>query len=149
DGFVTKLAPGGSIVYSTFLGGSSGDVAHGIAVDGAGNAYVVEETFSSDAPTTPGAFDTTYNGDRDGYVAKLSADGSTLIYGTFLGGSSSDIPYGIALDAVGNTYVTGSTASSNFPTTPDAYQPAFHAVNDVLLVKLNTAGSALIYGTFI
>ena len=85
---MVKLNPAGSeLVYATFLGGSSDDVASAIAVDGAGRAYVTGSTSSTDFPTTPGAFDTSYNGGGDAFVAKLNPTGSGLVYATFLGGS--------------------------------------------------------------
>ncbi|MGQ9793467.1 MAG: DUF7948 domain-containing protein [Anaerolineae bacterium] len=111
------------LLYATFLGGLGDDSGYAIAVDGAGNAYVTGSTSSVYFPTTPGAFDTSYNGDdnhdyNDAFVVQLDAAGSGLVYATFLGGGSGDGGSGIAVDAVGNTYVTGVTYSSDFPTTP-------------------------------
>src|SRR5205814_8754446 len=124
DAFVTKLNPTGSaLVYSTYLGGSSSDAGSGIAVDAAGNAYVTGGTGSTDFPTTIGAFQTTKGGGfRDAFVTKLNPTGSALVYSTYLGGSGDDYGYGIALDALGNAYVTGGTGSTDFPTTPGAIQ---------------------------
>jgi hypothetical protein len=126
DTFVSKLNPVGSaLVYSTYLGGSGQDGDFGIAVDASGNAYVTGFTSSSDFPTTPGAFQTTLKGSQNAFFSKLNASGSALLYSTYLGGSSGDIGDRIAVDASGNAYVTGATASSNYPTTPGAFQTAF------------------------
>jgi hypothetical protein len=86
-------------------------------VDNTGHAYVTGGTDSSDFPTTPGAFDTTFNGEA-AYVTKLDTGGTALVYSTFLGGSSPDFSKGVAVDSVGAAYVTGNTYSTNFPTTP-------------------------------
>src|SRR5262249_6686896 len=130
DAFVTKLnATGTALVYSTYLGGSGNNQGSGIAVDASGNAYVTGSTFSSNFPVTSGAFQTAFGGGGgpsaprdDAFVAKLNASGSTLVYSTYLGGSSVDEGSGIAVDASGNAYVTGATLSSNFPVTPGAFQ---------------------------
>lgn len=118
NGFVTKLnATGTALVYSTYLGGSGGDGANGIAVDSFGNAYVTGGASSTDFPTTPGAFQTTNNagtsGNDVGFVTKLKTDGSGLVYSTFLGGGNGDGGSGITLDSSGNAYVTGFTSSFN------------------------------------
>jgi len=142
--FVTKLnAAGTALVYSTYLGGSSpgsGDGASAIAVDSSGNAWVTGATTSTDFPVTANAFEPTlaanlphcqfqYSPCSDGFVTKLSAAGNSLVYSTYLGGSSylGDQGTGIAVDISGNAYVTGTTTSCDFPTTTgafDAAQPA-------------------------
>jgi hypothetical protein len=159
DAFVTKLnAAGSALVYSTYLGGSGYDWAGGIAVDAAGNAYVTGYTDSSDFPTTPGAFQRTYGGADYGpytrrgiaFVAKLEAVGSVLVYSTYLGGSNDVFASGIAVDATGNAYVTGYTASSDFPTTTGAFQTSYGGgYYDAFVAKLNAAGSALVYSTYL
>jgi len=117
---VTKLNPSGSgIVYSTYLGGGGFDVALGIAVDGAGNAYAAGGTLSYDFPVTLGAFQSSNGGSfcsEHGFVTNLNSSGSGLVYSTFLGGSGDDFGEAIALDSPGNAYVTGWTASTDFPT---------------------------------
>ncbi|HEX5875671.1 MAG TPA: SBBP repeat-containing protein [Pyrinomonadaceae bacterium] len=152
DVYVTKLnSTGSALVYSTFLGGSDEDFGSGITVDSTGNAYVTGTTSSPDFPTTAGAFDTTYNTNRDAFVTKLNATGSALIYSTFLGGFESDGGNDIEVDPSGNAYVAGNTLSSSFPTTPGAFDTT-HNVNevfDVFVTKLNAGGSALIYSTFL
>ncbi len=151
DAFVTKLDSTGSILlYSTYLGGRGGEEGFGIAIDAAGNAYVSGDTESSDFPTTPGAFDVTYNGFHDVFVTKLDSTGSTLLYSTYLGGGDhSDESEGIAVDAAGNAYVTGITRSSNFPTTPGAFDVTFNGFDDAFVTKLDSTGSTLLYSTYL
>ena len=155
DGFVVKLNPAGSgLAYATFLGGDGRDYGGGIAVDGAGSAYVMGSTESTNFPATPGAFDPSYNGSTvdfgDAYVVKLNPAGSGLAYATFLGGSYGDLGYAIAVDGVGSAYVTGSTESTNFPTTPGAFDTSYNGSTfDGFVVKLNPAGSGLAYATFL
>jgi hypothetical protein len=145
DAFVTKLNPSGSaLVYSTYLGSSGDDDwGHGIAVDAAGNAYVTGTAAAADFPTTPGAFQTSGGG---GFITKLDSAGSTLVYSTFLNGAGG---IGIALDADGNAYVTGTTNSVNFPTTAGAFQPAPGGSNDAFVLKLNPTGSDPVYSTYL
>ncbi len=148
---VRTLAPAddpGALIYSTFLGGSSGDYGYAIAVDAEGRAYVTGQINSSNFPTTPGAFDPTHNGGNDAFVAKLNSTGSALDYATFLGGSNDDHGYAIAVDAEGRAYVAGITYSSDFPTTPGAFDPSYNG-DDAFVAKLNAAGSALDYATFL
>jgi len=116
DAFITKLNPQGSAaIYSTYLGGSSYDVAQAIASDAAGDAYITGYTDSTDFPVTAGAFQRTYAGGQDAFVTELNSSGSALIYSTYLGGSSGDTGRGIAINGSGNAYVTGETTSVNFP----------------------------------
>jgi hypothetical protein len=154
DTFVAKLNPTGSgLAYATFLGGGDEDTGRAIAVDPAGSAYVTGETRSTDFPTTPGAFDTSHNGGgalgTDTFVAKLNPAGSGLAYATFLGGSGWDYGNGIAVDGVGRAYVTGGTSSSNFPTTPGAFDPGYNGQNASFVVKMNPTGSGLAYATYL
>jgi hypothetical protein len=107
--------------YATYLGGSATEAGAGIAVDAAGHAYVTGFTGSSDFPTAH-PLQPAYGGDGDAFVAKLTADGSALVYATYLGGSCGDEGLGIAVDAAGAAYVIGSTTSFDFPTTPGAFQ---------------------------
>jgi beta-propeller repeat-containing protein len=155
DAFVTKLnAAGNGLVYSTYLGGSGPDEAIGIAVDSSGNAYVTGMTFSTDFPTTAGAFQTANAGISDVFVTKLNAAGNGLVYSTYLGGSNLDSIFdggsGIAIDSSGNAYVTGYTFSTNFPTTAGAFQTAFGGgAWDAFVTKLNAAGTGLVYSTYL
>ena len=141
---------GNDLEYSTYLEGADArDYAKGIAVDGSGCAYVAGYTWSPDFPATPGAFDTTYNGSEDVFVAKINQTGTALEYCTFLGGHSWEENYGgIDLDSSGCAYVTGYTYSEDFPTTPGAFDTTSNGASDVFLVKLNSAGSALEYASF-
>lgn len=150
DAFVTKLnAAGTALVYSTFLGGSDFDNGDDIAVDTAGNAYVVGQTVSTDFPTTAGAFQTVIAGSSDGYVTKLNPAGSALVYSTYFGGSSSDSAQSIAIDSSGNAYFTGQTFSANLPTTAGAFQPTIGGGQDAFATKLNASGTALVYSTYL
>lgn len=167
-GFVAKLnSTGTALLYSTYLGGSGGfDQGRGIAVDGSGNAYVTGTTSSGDFPTQnplqPAHADgISPAGYSDAFVTKLNVTGTALIYSTYLGGTSYDDGFGIAVDISGNAYVTGSagTYTNNpslgqvaFPTTPGAYQQTNATPQGSglpFVTKLNAAGSALVYSTFL
>ena len=135
DAFVAKLnEDGGALVYSTYLGGSGRDEGEGIAVDSAGNAYITGDTNSSDFPIA-NPVQATCRGE-DAFVAKLSGDGSALVYSTYLGGSGSDYGRGIAVDSEGNAYVTGSTLSSDFPTA-NPVQGSRSGVTDAFVAKIH------------
>jgi Bacterial Ig-like domain (group 3)/Beta-propeller repeat len=149
--FVTKInAAGSALVYSTYLGGSGGDIGYGIVVDKAGNAYVVGQTASTDFPTK-NPLQPSLGGAADAFVVKLNPTGSALVYSTYLGGSGAEFGLGIALDGAGNAYVTGTTASTNFPVTAGAFQTscAGSSCGDAFVSKLNSKGSALIYSTYL
>ena len=154
DTFVMKLnAAGTSLVYSTYLGGTDSDYGYDIAVDADGNAYVLGNTVSADFPTTPGAFQSTSassNGTEDGFVTKLNATGSSILYSTYLGGSSGDYCRALAINSLGEVYVAGGTQSIDFPTTSGAYQTVLGSGDsDAFVAKLNAAGTALTFSTFI
>jgi hypothetical protein len=138
DAFVTKLnSTGSALVYSTYLGGSGSDGSSGIAVDTQGNAYVTGVTGSIDFPTTAGAFHTSFGGgDSDAFVTKLNPTGTALVDSTFLGGSGSDQSFGIAVDAAGNAYVAGETASADFPTTTGSFQSTLGGSTDTFVAKI-------------
>ena len=150
DAFVAKLnAAGNAFVYSTYLGGGALDRGAGVAVDTSGNAYVTGESSSDDFPTTPGAFQMTYNGGlKDAFVAKLSAAGTALLYSTYLGGTGGEGGSGIAVDTTGNAHITGTTFSADFPTTPEALQSTI-TTQPAFITKLSTTGDALVYSTFL
>ncbi|HEV2799546.1 MAG TPA: SBBP repeat-containing protein [Pyrinomonadaceae bacterium] len=150
------------IAYSTYLGGSGTDEGRDIAVDAAGNAYVCGETDSANFPTA-NAFDSTFGsgqlgGQRDAFVTKLNAAGNALVYSTYLGGSGNtaqpningdDRCFGIRVDASGNAYVAGETHSDDFPTA-NAFQATYGGgFSDAFVTKLNAAGNALVYSTYL
>ncbi len=175
DAFVTKLnASGSALVYSTFLGGNTGfnsanfspDTGIDIAVDSAGNAYVAGETFSSDFPTTQGAFRPALNSLRDGFITKLNPSGTALVYSTYIGDTGfsftstfGEQTMGIAVDSTGHAHVTGTTTSPNFPVV-NALQPNFTAGTcggddvvficaDAYVMKMNPAGTMPVYSTYL
>lgn len=148
DAFVARINTAGSgLVYSTYLGGSDNDWANGIAVDGLGNAYVTGASASTDFPTM-NPLQSSNAGKYDVFVTKFNAAGSAFVYSTYLGGNNVDNAYAIAVDASGSVYVTGQTASTNFPTL-NPLQPASGGQNDAFVTKLNSSGSALVYSTYL
>jgi len=155
DAFVTKINPAGNaLVYSTYLGGSFGDVGNGIAVDSSGAAYVTGLTVSTNFPTASpiqGVFGGgPPGGVLDAFVTKINAAGNALVYSTYLGGSSPDQANAIAVDSSGAAYVTGYTQSTNFPTAnPLPTQAAFGGGVDAFVTKFNPAGTALVYSTYL
>jgi hypothetical protein len=153
DAFVLKLDAFGALRYSTFLGGSSYDLAYGIVVDADGRASVTGYTFPGGPvsfPTRAGAVDTTHNGEADVFVTTLYADGSELLYSTFIGGSAVDVGQGLAIDGNGMLYVTGYTLSVNFPVTQGAWDTAYNGGGDVFVVKLDpTRSDRLAYATYL
>ena len=149
DVFVTKLTPAGNaLVYSTYLGGSGDEVGYGIAVDPTGSAYVTGYTQSTDFPTQS-AYQATYQGgSADAYVTKLTPAGNALSYSTYIGGSDTEEGHSIAVDGAGSAYITGTTASSNFPT-QSAYQATLQGNFDAFATKLSPTGAALVYSTYL
>ncbi|MDA2924863.1 SBBP repeat-containing protein [Acidobacteria bacterium AH-259-L09] len=151
DVYVAKLNSSGSaILYSTYLGGSQNDFSNGIALDASGNVYLAGQTESNNFPVV-NAVQSVFGGGAspgDAFVAKLNRDASALIFSTYLGGSSGDGAFDIALDSNGNAHITGVTGSSNFPVT-NALQPTFSGLRDAFVVKLDSAGSTLVYSTYL
>ncbi len=149
DVFVTKLsADGGTLLYSTYIGGEHEDVGHGIWVDDAGDAYIAGFTLSANFPTTSGVLDRTLSGGRDAFVLKLSPTGDELLYATYVGGGSWDYGRCIAVDDAGNAYVGGFT-HGHFPITAGAAQPYFGGSGDGFVLKLSSEGRSLLYSTYI
>lgn len=153
DGFVAKFDPNGVPIYITYLGGNYLDSSQDIAVDSAGNAYVSGWTGSTNFPTV-NAFQPTYAGTWDAFVCKISADGSTLLYSSYLGGSGEEnginagTPGGIAVDSNGYAYVTGTTGSADFPVV-NAFQPSLDGTTDTFITKISPSGSSLTYSTYL
>ncbi len=137
--------------YATFLGGTLEDDGFGVAFDSAGNAYVTGQTESADFPAVGGVSPNTYAGGFDVFVTKIKADGSGLVYSTYIGGSLDDSGTGIAVDASGDAFVVGGTQSINFPTTAGAFQTTIKsgASLNAFIIELNPAGSTLSYGTYL
>ena len=149
DVFVAKLNPAGTaLIYSTFLGGGNLDRATGIAIDSSGNAYLAGYTDSTDFPTTSGAFQVSNNGATDAFLAKLDASGSSLVYSTYLGGSGIDYGRGVAVDASGDAFITGSTQSTDFPTM-NPLQVGLDGGADAFLAEFDPTGATLLYSTYL
>ncbi len=168
DVFVAKLDPNGALVYCTYIGGTDDEGALGMAVDRDGAVYLTGFTRSGDYPVTAGALKTTYGGTPsqpiagEAFVTKLSPAGNRLVYSTFLGGTEFDSGAAIAVDGVGNAYVTGQTTSPNFPVTANSLQTSYRGgvgtriftgeqftTGDVFVSKLDASGARLIYSTFL
>lgn len=148
DLFVTKISTSGaSLQYSTYLGGTATEVGGFVAVDSTGAAYVTGQTSSTNFPTVS-PFQAANAGSNEGIISKLNSAGSSLNYSSYLGGSGVDIPSAIAVTSAGNAYVTGQTASTNFPTT-SPIQAANAGLNDGFVTKINTAGSAKLFSTYL
>ncbi|WP_295588324.1 SBBP repeat-containing protein [uncultured Lamprocystis sp.] len=151
DAFVTKLDPQGQgPVYSTYLGGNGLDIGAEIAVDGAGNAYVVGNTQSSNFPTAAALYPTRPGG-SDAFVTKFGPQGQGPFYSTYLGGSGDDWGSGIAVDTVGNAYVAGTTGSTvDFPITLTARYPNYlGGAYDAFVTKFDSQGLGLVYSTYL
>ncbi len=150
DAFISKLnASGSALIYSTYFGGTGGDYGYGIAKDAAGNAYVTGLTTSTNLPVTSGAFLTTGLGTSyDAYIMKLNPAGSALVYSTYLGALSSEAGNAIAVDSLGNAYVTGYVYGQGFPVA-SPLQASNIFQDDAFVTKLNAAGSALIFSTYL
>lgn len=150
DAFVLRLNDLGiELVYSSFLGGSDWDLAVALVGDDAQNAYVTGYTLSPNFPVTEGAFDTTYNGTNDLFIAKVEPSGRFLDYATFLGGSGYDNGNGITLDDNNQVLLVGQTDSNDFPITADAFDPTHNGDYDAVITWLNADGRQLIYSTYL
>ena len=148
DAFLTRLnAAGSGLVYSTYLGGNAVDYGTAIALDPAGDAYVIGITFSTNFPTVS-PFQAAKGAQQDAFVAKINPAGTAWVYATYLGGNNVDEGYAIATDTVGNAYVTGYTQSTNFPL-GSPFQGSNGGSVDAFVTKLNPAGSALVYSTYL
>jgi hypothetical protein len=145
---VTKFAPDGkSLVFSTFVGGSTSDSAYAIAIDSYDRPYITGVTSSTDFPVTSGAFQKTPHGSSDAFVTKLWKTGGGLIYSTYLGGSGLDVGNSIAVDSSGEAYVAGYTTSTNFPV-HNALQSSQGGNSDGFITKLSATGGSPVFSTY-
>lgn len=150
DAFVTCInATGSALLYSTYLGGSNLDVGRSLTIDSQGNAYITGYTRSTNFYVTPNAKQPTNHGGFDAFVAKMNTNGTTMVYSTYLGGSSDDYSYTIIVDVAGNSYIAGVTSSTDFNVTPNAKQQTNAGNTDSFVAKLNAAGDAFIYSTYL
>jgi hypothetical protein len=144
---------GTQLLFATFLGGSGNDEASDIEIDPTGGIVITGWTASPDFPVTQGAFDTTWNGGAglaaDGFVVKLSADGSQLLHSTYLGGTGDDLPVGLAVGALGEVYIIGGTGSQDYPTTPGVISSNTNGNTDAFVTKMDPTLSALIFSTYL
>ncbi len=157
DVAVTKFGPTGAVVWSTLIGGPNEDYAYVSEVNASGEVTVAGRA-GDGFPTTPGAFDTSFNGGQlipnvhsatDGFVVRLSADGSSLLYSTYLGTNGNDTARGIHLLPTGEALISGSVEGNNLPTTPGAFQPNLLGAKSGFVAKLNATGSALVFCTYL
>jgi hypothetical protein len=147
DAFVLKLDPTGqTLLYSSYLGGPSTDIGRAIAVDSSGNAYVVGKTYASGFPTV-GPMQPNFGGVRDAFVAKVNPAGTALVYSTYLGGADEDDAAGVAVDYLGQAYITGQTFSNNFPSR-GASQPYPNGPS-AFVTKLNGQGNSILFSTYL
>ena len=148
DAFVSVLGPDGTLLYSTFLGGSGEDKGTAIALDAAGHAYLAGQTSSTDFPLAHPA-QATLGGGYDAWIARMNASGSRLVYSSYLGGTGDDGASSLALDASRHAYVAGTTSSADFPTV-NALQAAFHGgASDAFVSKVARRGRRLLYSTYL
>ncbi len=138
-----------TLAYSTYLGGSGEDEGESIAVDRDGCVYITGQTSSEDFPTR-NAYEATFGDGRpDVFVTKLDPDANTLVYSTYLGGSDEDMGYGVAVDALGNAYVTGKTSSEDFPIQNPLQEAPGGGTSDAFIAKLSPSGDSLVYSTYL
>jgi hypothetical protein len=153
NAFVAKLGPTGTLLFSTYLGGSADDHGTAIALDASEDIYLTGGTTSTNFPVVS-AFQSRNAGGQDAFVAKFNSTGSTLLYSTYLGGSGGRIGYpelgnAIAVDAAGEACVAGTTSSTNFPVA-NAFQPSMNGTSiDAFVAKLSASGASLVYSTYL
>lgn len=150
DVYVARIrADGTGVVYATYLGGSGSDKGYGLASNGAGEATVVGACGSANFPTTPGAYDSTLAGSSDAFVARLSADGATLLFSTLLGGSGADNAEAAAVAGDGTAWVVGVTSSASFPVTSGAVQSSRSGTSDAFVARVSADGTQLLAATLL
>ncbi len=146
DAFAAKIAPGGSLLYSTYIGGSGTDYANNVVIDSSGDLIAYGDTTSTDFPV-PNAYQSKLHGEINGWFAKLGPDGA-LLYASYIGGSGVDSVRGAKVDAHGDLYIDGDTSSSDFPTLNPLQPHNGGGSRDVFIAELNPAWSALIFSTY-
>lgn len=137
------------LIWSTFIGGNGVDEGFDVAYDNALNAYLLGSTTSANFPSTPGAYDVSLAGSKDMAVIKLSANGSSLIYATYIGGTGDEQGNALCLDASGNVYITGLSSSSDYPVTAGAYDMSANGMDDAVVTRLNATGNSLLSSTYL
>ena len=148
DAFAAKFWPEGLPIYSTYIGGSYGDIGYGIAANQVGQAYVAGQTSSSNFPVRQQAYQPEKNQTLDAFVIKIATYGKTFVGSTFLGGNDFDSAFGIAVDGDSNAYITGTTSSPDFPL-ENALQPVKAAGRDIFVTKFDPGLTSLFYSTYI
>lgn len=144
DAFVAKLDVNGNLAWATYLGGSLPEQANAVAVDAAGNLFVIGLTQSADFPIL-GGFQRIYGGATDGFITKISPDGSKILYSSFIGGTGHDVAQAIALDAAGAAYVVG-TGAEGLPTTAGSFGPSCNSAGSAFVLKIAPFGDRLLFG---
>jgi hypothetical protein len=150
DAFATKFDPTlSSLIFSTYLGGIDEDDGWEVVANAAGDVWVAGRTFSLNFPVTPGAYDTSYNGSFDIFIAKLDPTAAGLVWATFIGGVRRDEGNAMAVDDSGNVYVTGVTRSYDFPVTHGAFDETLNDIYDGYVAKVDATGSKLLAATYL
>jgi hypothetical protein len=149
DVFAIKLdGKNGSLIYSTYIGGSAYEVPQGIQIDPEGNVWICGETGSSDFPTTPFAYNSTLGGPIDMFILSLSGSNGSLLHSTYVGGSGAESAFSMDFDSEGNVWATGITDSGDFPMSPSSLYPKHNGSLDAVLFQLSKNGTTLMYSTF-
>lgn len=147
EGSSIVVDPG--ITYGSYLGGSDTEHGCGVSVDQLCALFIAGDTKSIDFPVRVGSYDLTHNGDVDTFCTKLDATGGLLVYSTYIGGSLGDFGHGVIVGGDGAAYITGGTKSIDYPVTPGSFDTTHNGQGDCFVTKLNAAGTALVYSTFI
>lgn len=149
DAFMAKLHfTGSSLEYSTFLGGVDDEAGNGLSIDNLANVYLTGNNYSSGFPVSPGSFDNTHNGNYDAFLTKFNSSG-LLAFSTFIGGVGDETGSNVVVNSVGEPFVVGHTASSDFPTVSGCHDETHNGDHDIFLVRFLADGYDLIYSTFL
>ncbi|MCS1351345.1 SBBP repeat-containing protein [Mechercharimyces sp. CAU 1602] len=150
DAFISKLnASGNDLLYSTYLGGSSNDLARGITVNASNEAFVTGATSSTNFPISTDAFQTRLRGDLNAFVSKINNSATAIVYSSYLGGKQRDLGNGIVVDEVNHSYVVGETSSTDFPVTSGVFQSMNNGASNGFISKINATGNSLLYSTYL